>query len=256
MTNVNILFRNRLDIPLDCKISFENLHEVLERTAKMIPFENMRIMAGKTTEITEEYLVDKLFVQKEGGLCYELNAILHLFLKENGFDVVMVRGIVYDQMNQQWNKVGQTHVTNLIYHNGQPYLVDTGFGGNLPLKPVPLNGEMVESQNGEFRVEQLDSEYGDYLFYMKLKFKDHDWKIGYAFDSKNTVSFATLNEVQKKIVEHPESPFNKKPLLTRLTDKGNIILSENSFVEWADGDMKKEEIDEEQFQELKKVYFG
>jgi len=255
MANVNILFRNRLDIPLERKITFENLHEVLERTAKMIPFENMRIMAEKTTEITKEYLINKLLVQKEGGLCYELNSILNLFLIENNFNAVMVRGIVYDHMNQQWNKVGQTHVTNLIYHNGQSYLVDTGFGGNLPLKPVPLNGEAVVSENGEFRVERMESEQGDYLFYMKLKYKDSDWKIGYAFDSKNTVSFATLNEVQKKIVEHPESPFNKKPLLTRITDKGNVILSENSFIEWADGEMKKQEIDENQFQELKKAYF-
>jgi len=255
MANVNILFRNRLDIPLERKITFENLHEVLERTAKMIPFENMRIMAEKTTEITKEYLINKLLVQKEGGLCYELNSILNLFLIENNFNAVMVRGIVYDHMNQQWNKVGQTHVTNLVYHKGQPYLVDTGFGGNLPLKPVPLNGEAVVSENGEFRVERMESEQGDYLFYMKLKYKDSDWKIGYAFDSKNTVSFATLNEVQKKIVEHPESPFNKKPLLTRITDKGNVILSENSFIEWADGEMKKQEIDENQFQELKKAYF-
>lgn len=50
--------------------------------------------------------------------------------------------------------IGRTHVTILLKHEGQIYLIDTGFGGNLPLKPVPLNGETVISQNGEFRIKK------------------------------------------------------------------------------------------------------
>jgi arylamine N-acetyltransferase len=39
----------------------------------------------------------------------------------------------------------RTHVASLLQYDGQMYLVDTGFGGNLPLKPVPLNGETTSS---------------------------------------------------------------------------------------------------------------
>ena len=256
MVTMNELLRSRLGIALENNITFENLPDVLERMAKHIPFENMRIMQKNITAVTQAYLMDKLFAQKEGGLCYELNTALQLFLIENGFEAMMVRGVVYNHMNQSWNKVGRTHVTLLVPYKGQMYLVDTGFGGNLPLKPVPLNGEVVTSVNGEFRVEQQDSEYGDYLLYMKLKHKDEDWKLGYAFHSKDVVTtYEVLNQIQATIADHPESPFNKAPLLTKLTDRGNIILSQNSFIEWKDGKMKKTEIDEQQFEEWKQMYF-
>jgi N-hydroxyarylamine O-acetyltransferase len=71
----------------------------------------------------------------------------------------------------------RTHVTILLQHEGQTYLVDTGFGGNL--------------------------------------YKDTDWKIGYAFDTKRPLeNLSELNEVQGIIVEHKESRFNKPPLIT------------------------------------------
>lgn len=256
MKNLNILFRNRLGIPHNEAITFENLHKVLDKTAKTIPFENLSIIREQTTDITKDNLINKVLEQNEGGLCYELNTILHLFLIENGFNAVLIRGVVYDQMNQQWSKTGKTHVANLIKHNGQYYLVDTGFGGNLPLRPVPLNGELVTSNNGEFRVDRVESEHGDYIFYMKLKYKDKEWKIGYAFDSKDVIkTLPELNDMQKTIMEHPDSAFNKQPLITRLTDKGNMTLTETTFTVWIDGKLQKKEIDQQTFQEIAKQYF-
>ena len=257
MSNLNLLFRNRISFPQDEIITVENLDKVLEKIAKTIPFENLSIIENKTADITKDNLVRKILEQNEGGLCYELNSILFLFLTENGFNTALVRGAVYDLARQQWNATGKSHVANLINHNEQLYLVDTGFGGNLALKPVPLNGDIVISSNGEFRVEHVESEHGDYIFYMKLKHRDEDWKIGYAFDSKKGIkNVAELNEVQKIIKEHPASAFNKKPLVTRLTDKGNITLTETSFTEWVKGKVNKEEIDEKRFKEILNKYFG
>jgi len=94
---------------------------------------------------------------------------------------------------------------------------------------------------------------------MKLKHKDkeNEWKIGYAFDSKEIIKNITvLNEIQKIIIEHPESPFNKKALLMRLTDGGNITLTETSFTEWLDGKMKKEKINQKNFKEVARERFG
>jgi N-hydroxyarylamine O-acetyltransferase len=256
MNNVNELFRDRVGIAQDKKIAFEYLDTVLEKTAKTIPFENLCIIEKRTKEITKDNLTSKLLHQNEGGLCYELNTILYLFLSENGFNPSLVRGVTYNHMSQQWSGTGNTHVLNLITHNGQIYLVDTGFGGNLPLKPIPLSGETVASSNGEFRVERADSEHGDYILYMKLNRQDEDWKIGYAFNSiKSIQNMSELNEVQRIIVEHPESAFNKKPLITKITDKGNITLTDTSFTQWVDRTLNKENIDEKRFNEIRKDYF-
>ncbi|MED4452331.1 arylamine N-acetyltransferase family protein [Metabacillus fastidiosus] len=254
MTKLNRLFRNRIGIAEEEIITFEELHTILEKTAKAIPFENLCVVANKTASITKENLIDKIMKKSEGGLCYELNTILYFFLEENGFDVSLIRGTVFNHTNQSWGTIGETHVANIVNHQGEAYLVDTGFGGNLPLTPVPLNGETVTSSNGEFRVKKLDDRY---VLEMKLKYKDEDWKTGYAFYSEKAVEdLNELNEIQKIINEHEQSPFNKNPLVTRITNRGNITLTNTSFTQWEDGKVHKEEIDEKRFRELIREYFN
>lgn len=257
MSELNELFRNRIGIPEHEEITFEKLDELLVKTAYKIPFENLCIIENRTRKITVKNVKEKILLQQEGGLCYELNSILYLFLLENGYDAALIRGTVYNQMQQDWSKIEKTHVAIFIQHNGKSYLVDTGFGGNLPLVPVPLSGETVSSNNGEFRIERVESEHGDYIFYMKLKYKDHEWKIGYAFDSNDRIKdVEDLDEIQTIIKDHPESAFNKRPLITKLTSKGNMTLTPDSFTEWVDGQEKKEAINEDTFKELKRAYFG
>ncbi|MET1177177.1 arylamine N-acetyltransferase [Peribacillus simplex] len=253
MNELNALFRKRIGLQEDVKLTFEKLDEMLEKTAKTIPFENLSIMASHLSDINKSNIMNKVLVRNEGGLCYELNAALYFFLKENDFDVFLVRGVIY---NQGWMTIGRTHVTILLNHEGRTYLIDTGFGGNLPLKPVPLNGETVVSQNGEFRIKKESTDHGDHILELKLKHKDRDWRIGYAFDSLKPVgNVAELNEVQTIIRENPQSPFNKHPLITRLTNSGNITLTDTSFTRWEDGKVTKEEIDGTRFKELMKQHF-
>ncbi|MFF2591106.1 arylamine N-acetyltransferase [Peribacillus butanolivorans] len=161
MNELNALFRKRIGLLEHEKVTFEKLDEILEKTAKTIPFENLSIMASHLSDINKENIMNKVLVRNEGGLCYELNTALYFFLVENDFDVSLVRGVIY---NQGWMTIGRTHVAILLNHEGQTYLVDTGFGGNLPLKPVPFNGETVISQNGEFRIKkECNEKEGDNL---------------------------------------------------------------------------------------------
>lgn len=257
MSTLDQLFRKRIGFPENEKVTFETLGTILEKTAQTIPFENLCIMRNKTNDITKDNLVDKILVKNEGGLCYELNSILYFFLIENGFDAALARGVVYNQAAQNYGAIGRTHVTILLMHEGKRYLVDTGFGGNLPLVPVPMSGETVSSYNGEFRVAKANTEHGDYVLELKLKHKDTEWKTGYAFDSRNLIDdVAEFNEIQTIIAENPESPFNKKTLMTKLTSEGNITLTDTSFTQWVNGQVAKEDIDDARFQELLKQYFA
>lgn len=257
MSELNVLFRKRIGIPENLTLTFEGLGKVLEKTAMNIPFENLCIIEKNTRDINKESLKNKILLKNEGGLCYELNSIFYFFLLENGFDVVLVQGVTYDNAAQKYIDLGRTHVTILLTHEEQTYLVDTGFGGNLPLQPVPLTGETVTSHNGEFRVKNVESEHGDYVLEMKLKHKDTAWKIGYAFDSKENISdISVLNEIQTIIAEHQESRFNRTPLITQLTPRGNLTLTDTSFTQWIDGAVTKEDIDNDRFKELLKQHFG
>ncbi|MEH6938929.1 arylamine N-acetyltransferase [Bacillus sp. JJ664] len=257
MSQLNTLFRKRIDFTESKNISFSDLEHILMKTAFNIPFENICIINKNTNEITKDNLIQKILLKNEGGLCYELNAILYLFLIENGFNARLVSGVVYDNVNSDYQNIGRTHVTILLSHEGQTYLIDTGFGANLPLKPVPLNGDMVISNNGEFRVKKEKTAFGDYILEIKLKHKDNDWRIGYAFDSERTINdLSDLNEIQTIIKEHEKSPFNKNPLITKLTNEGNVTLTNNSFTQWKNGTVLKEEIEKERFKQLMKNIFN
>lgn len=253
MKQLNESFRKRIGFSESEKVTFAKLADVLEKTAKTIPFENSSVLAIQSSDINKENIIDKILVRNEGGVCYELNTALYFFLIENGFDVSLVRGVVY---NQGWSTIGRTHVAILLIHENQTYLVDTGFGGNLPLKPVPLNGETVISNHGEFRVRKVEGIHGDHIIEMKLKHRDLEWKIGYAFDTKKPVEhISELNTVQTIIREHPHSPFNKRPLITQLTNDGSITLTNTSFTQWKGGAVEKEDIEEKRYLELKKQLF-
>ncbi|WP_331457063.1 arylamine N-acetyltransferase family protein [Bacillus sp. FJAT-27245] len=254
---MNELFRKRIGFPLEEEISFANLDQVLERTALALPFENVRVMNRSTIEFTEESLKEKILDRNEGGLCYDLNSILYLFLLENGFETRLIRGVVFNQTHQKWSETGKTHIAILLRNKGRQYLVDTGFGINIPLKPVPLTGVTVSSRNGEFRVQKEASDHGDYCFYFKLKHKDKEWKKGYAFDSIDMVhKLSEINEIQHIIASHPASGFNKRLIMTRLTERGSITLAGNSVTTWTDGRMEKDEIDYTRFRKLARDAFG
>ncbi|MEH7121217.1 arylamine N-acetyltransferase [Neobacillus vireti] len=257
MSELSKLFYERIGYSQGQDVTFDSLDRILEKTAQNIPFENIGIIHRKTCEISKANLVDKILNRREGGICYELNSLFYFFLIENGFNAVLARGVVYNHLKQDYQDLGRTHVTILVNYKGKTYLVDTGFGANLPLKPVPLTGEVVTSNNGEFRIRKLDTEYGDYVLEMKLRHKDTEWKIGFAFDTRKPIhDVAEFNEIQSIISEHPESPFNKVPLLTRITRNGNITLTNSSWTEWKDGNVSKEIIEAERFKELAKQHFG
>ncbi|WP_276352818.1 arylamine N-acetyltransferase family protein [Cohnella caldifontis] len=257
MDSIRALFHRRIGLPEDWEPSFDRLDEILQRMALRIPFENLRILADRIGPITKRSLADKILSGREGGLCYEINPILYYYLKETGFDASLTNGVVYNEKKQAFLTLGRTHVAILLKHEGETFLVDAGFGGNLPLKPVPLSGRTVSSENGEFRAAKKTTEHGDYVLEMKLKHKDPDWKTGYAFDSRRPeIGPADLDAIQTTIARHEESPFNRTPLVTMRTLTGHMTLTSSSFTVWENGQVSKEEMDAEHFGTVLRRHFG
>ncbi|CAM4491052.1 arylamine N-acetyltransferase family protein [Paenibacillus tarimensis] len=255
---LDTLFRKRIGYSRTDALSFTDLNSILELTGRTLPFENMSIIENRIRPVTRTNLTDKVLINGEGGLCYELNTLFHAFLLANGFEAVLVRGIVYYADSHTYAATGRTHVTILLKHEGRNYLADTGFGGNLPLRLVPTSGEPVESANGLFRVRPAEGDHavhGDYMFEMKLRHKDHDWHTGYVFDSGQPIDLENCNTIQRIVAEHPGSTFNKRPLFTRLTPDGSITLTDTSLTISSNGLVNKTMILPGQFEELRDQYF-
>ncbi|CAN7494995.1 arylamine N-acetyltransferase [Rossellomorea sp. LjRoot5] len=257
MNNLDKLFRKRIQYSSADPVTFQDLDIILEKMANHIPFENVCIVEGRSRKLTKDNLLNKMLLMNEGGLCYELNSLLYLFLIESGFEASLIQGAVYDHALGTFGRIGRTHVAVKVCHEKQYYILDGGFGGNIPMKPVPLSGETVSSANGEFRIRAGKTAYGDYRLEMKLKHKDTDWRTGYAFDSKRTIKDVRfLDDVRVTVEEHPDSPFNKHLLLTKRTDDGSVTLTDTSFTQWEKGNVKKSEINSEEYQELLNLWFS
>ena len=259
MDSLDLLFRQRIGFNSKSALTFDDLPALLTATSLALPFENLAVIERRGLSVNRENLIEKLLVRNEGGLCYELNPLLYFFLLENGFDVSMRRGIVFSAETKTFAGTGPTHVTILLQHAGQTYLVDTGFGGYLPLRAVPLNGDTVVSSNGEFRIRPAtgeNAEHGDLAFELKQRHKDDDWRVGYVFDSLQPITTTECEEIQQVIAEHPASLFNKRPLVTRLTERGSVTLTDTSLTVLENGNVTKGSVSYEQFCELLTLHFG
>ncbi|HZV97394.1 MAG TPA: arylamine N-acetyltransferase [Methylophilaceae bacterium] len=258
MESLDSLFRSRIGFNRRGALRFDDLPALLAATSLAFPFENLAIVERRGLPISRENLITKLLIRNEGGLCYELNPLLYFFLLENEFDVTMVRGIVYNPELGAFVGTGHTHVTILLRHQGMTYVVDTGFGIFLPLHPVSLKGNLVSSHNGEFRVRPAIGEnavHGDFVFELKQRYKDPDWRIGYVFDSRHAITTTECEEIRQIIAGHSASPFNKRPLVAKLTERGSITLTNMSLIITEDGNVSKEPVRPEQLRDLLALHF-
>lgn len=251
MQSFKTLFQQRINMDRD--VTFDTLPMLLQHFAQAIPFENLRIINKNESLLSKEGLQEKILIRSEGGVCYELNTLLYHFLEECGFDVTLLSARIYDQQANDWSVTGNTHVTILLKHHGDEYIVDAGFGANIPLAPLPLSGEVTTTDNGQFRIKPAEK---GYMLELKLAGRDIDWRTGYSFTENNRITNVTELEQMQLIIEtHSASPFNKSPLLTKRTADGLYILTPSSFTKWHNDVPVKQAIDQEEYKMLLQTKF-
>ncbi len=206
--------------------------------AKLFTFENIDVLTDNKTQIDEQFLIDKLLTQKRGGLCYEINGALYLVLKKLGFNVRLGSATV-------WSKEGwiidRTHTVVMLYIHDELYLLDSGSGTNLSIRPLALNGEPVQSPVGIFRLRTENTERGSIV---SEKLTEDGWILRYAFYPMPVELSDDLNRIKDMIHDHPESPFNKEVLVARTLEDGTVsINNERLSRKWVnkEGFLKREE---------------
>lgn len=228
-------------------VDIKRLPLILRHMAQYIPFENLDVINGVSQPLSSHYIVQKILTEGRGGLCYEMNPLLAEVLRANEMNVKLIAATIYDSMHQEFSKTGYTHTVVLLEQHGERYLVDAGFGNNVPLMPVPLNGDVVSSTNGDFKI------IGDELF-MKRRHRDEQFVLAYRFKEER-ISWKQL-QISQHIIEQSEaSPFNKRALLTKCTEDGTITLSENDLTIMKNGQKIIRTLSSKEALEAKHRYF-
>ncbi|MED4799752.1 arylamine N-acetyltransferase [Bacillus atrophaeus] len=219
-------------------LAFDDLPRFLTKLAYQLPFENRAVLEKHQYDMSRDGLWNHIVKERHGGLCYDLNGFLYYVLYEAGFDVRLISGTVYTQKEGQWALEG-THAVVLLSTEEGDYITDIGFGVNLALQPIPLSGQTVEAATGKYRIIEQQTEMGSHVLEMD---KGEGWQTGYAFTLKE-IEADDLSAMRDIIYHHDLSPFNKKPLASKLTPDGYLVLTEDHLtVNRKNGECAKENI--------------
>lgn len=210
--------------------SLEELTKILSYFADHIPFENLDVLYKNSEKITPDFLFAKLVAEKRGGLCYEVNPLICLFLQDLGYDAEIVQGTVLTENG--W-ATEETHVIVIVNLHGKQYVVDNGFGSNIARRPVEINGKPVTASAGCFRVVERVSEKGSVAY---EKWENEKWTLKYAFHLK-PIAWEELDRIKRVITESEQSAFNKQLLISQcLSDKTYSINESRMRVRSKDGE--------------------
>lgn len=202
----------------------EQISTVQKFFAQQFEFENLDVLLANEEPITEQYLQDKMLKHGRGGLCYELNGLLYIVLRDLGFPVQLAAATIWVQPRDSY-ALDRTHVVNLLEYRDTLYLIDSGFGSNLVLQPVALDGDSVTSCAGTFRLRTEATEKGTMVF---EQLTDSGWERRYGL-YPDKIDWSHLDRVKQQIHHSPESSFNKALLIAKVTDDGTYSINDKRY---------------------------
>ena len=155
--------------------ALHNLHP------QAIPFENLDPLLGRPVKLDAASLQAKLVDGGRGGYCFEHNTLFANVLRQLGFKVqegtARVRWTV-----PQGVRTPRVHCLLFVAAEGEDYLVDVGFGGNVLTAPLKLaSRDEQKTPHEDFRLVDED----DRVVVQEAKINGA-WTPLYAYDFADT----------------------------------------------------------------------
>ena len=214
--------------------SLDSLTALLQRHLCHVPFENLSIHYSPHHHVSldPDLLFDKIVAREagRGGYCMENNSFFGTMLRSLGYDLVPVGARVHEGVTSPGRDtyLGFSHMVNLVWSDGVPYLVDVGFGGDGPIRPLPLYPGHVSAGIGEQQLrlvknnilDNSDSSQSLWIYetryttnepwkpiycFTELEFLPQDYEImNYYTSTSRTSWFTQVIVVVKMIMEQEE----------------------------------------------------
>ena len=156
-------------------------------------FNSLAVVMGEDISLDLEDISQKIVQNGLGGYCFEHNKLTFELLRAVGYDVTLIMARV---LNNKEIDVPRTHRLTLLSHQGNKYIVDTGFGGNCPIEPLLLQPDLLQKAGSDaYRIMAKDNEeydlqilkQGDYYTMYRFDlavYTDADCLIGNFYSSK------------------------------------------------------------------------
>lgn len=191
----------------------ETLRALQHAHLTSVPYENLDILNGIPLSMKPEDLFKKIVDNVRGGYCFELNGIFAWLLKGLGFNVTdyFARFLLNEQEIPK-----RRHRVLKVEANDGVYICDIGVGIESPRYSLKL----LEG------LEQAD-EFSRYKFTREPFFGWVLWQCKNGGQWNRYFSFTEEPQLDIDFImpsfyceKHPDSPFNKSPMLSLKTEKG------------------------------------
>ncbi|HEX7706034.1 MAG TPA: arylamine N-acetyltransferase [Thermoanaerobaculia bacterium] len=238
------IYLRKLGLVLPLAPVIETLRLIHVAHLSAFTFDNLEIQRGGTIRLDPESLVQG-FLSRGGGYCFEHNTVLATVLRELGFEVRVLLGRAGPRETRALN-----HMLLRVDVGGEPWIADTGFGGEGLLEPIPLRENVRVAQGGI-----------EYTFHRD----EHHWTLmmHYGERSEFLYEFAdaphTMGDIEIAnyyTATHDSSIFRRTLTIQRSTGLERIILRPSVVTRYIDGARTDTAIDPSQLRALALELFG
>lgn len=201
--------------------SLDFLGKVQTACVLTIPYENLDILENIPISLNSDDIFKKIVTKHRGGYCFELNALLHNMLCEMGFKV---RSCFARFLRGENNIPFRRHRIVIAECADKDYLLDIGVGQIAPRLPLELCDGLVQVQGDEAYRFEKDNELG----WVLCELYKGEWRryISFTDEVQYDVDFVPTSFWCEK---HPDSPFNKAPMLAIKTESGRKTVDGRAF---------------------------
>ncbi|MEM5581932.1 arylamine N-acetyltransferase [Roseibium sp. AS2] len=195
-----------------CTPDLDGLKKLQAAQISAIPFENVLPFLGQVPGLDPESLWQKLVMERCGGYCFELNALLGDALASLGYSTRKVLARVRMGAGEGG---ARTHLAFVVTLEGDEWLVDAGFGGQAPAEPVRISDapQPIRDQSYRIRFEEASGEH------VLERATGEGWFPLYGFDRVD-VRPADIEAANFLCAASPKQSFAGSMKFYRLTDTG------------------------------------
>ena len=198
-----------------------------------IAFENLDPLRGRPVRLDAQAIERKLIHDGRGGYCYEQNLLFAHALRAMGFAVSEHAARVLWQV-PAGVQTPRVHMLLVVDLDGERYLVDAGFGGNVLTAPLLLNS--VAEQETPHEPFQVLREGDHYTLQFRLQDR---WMKLYRFDLSEQLQ-SDHEQGSWFVSTHPQSIFVNGLMGARAEGDRRYALANNTLsVHRKDGSEKR-----------------
>lgn len=216
---------------LEPQADLETLRKLHYAHLKMIPYDNFDCLNGKITSVNRGELYKKIILHNRGGICFELNQLYNWLLESVGFNVVSYAARFIDKLEPFQIR---RHRVMCITIGDNRYFTDVGVDSESPRCPLLLV-EDLEQDDGISQYKFKKEEFFGWVLWQKEKRKPWKRLLGFTEEPQMDKDFLMATFYCDA---HPESPFNKRKVLSIFRDDCNITIRGNFLKFYLGGRVK------------------